>query len=94
MRSSEPTVGVRAFRARLSAYLRAVAEGRSFTVRDRHQPVARLIPVSRSSEHETLDKLATRGVIQRGVGKPGRSRRVKAARGSRLVSELVAEDRG
>ena len=94
MRSVEPVVGVRAFRARLSAYLRAVAQGATVTIGDRRRPVARLVPVARSPEHDALDRLATRGVIQRGVGRPGRSQRVKPRPGSRRVSDLVTEDRG
>jgi prevent-host-death family protein len=93
MKSLDPIVGVRAFRARLSAYLRAVAQGGTVTIGDRRRPVARLIPVARSPEQEVLDRLAARGVIQRGVGKPGRSHRVKTATGSRQVSDLVIEGR-
>jgi prevent-host-death family protein len=94
MTSSEPIIGVRAFRARLSAYLRAVTAGATVTIGDRHRPVARLVPVARSPEHDALDRLATRGVLQRGVGKPGKSRRVKARAGSRRVSDLVIDGRG
>ena len=94
MKPGEPTVGVRVFRARLSAYLRAVAQGATVTIGDRRRPVARLVPVARSPEREALDRLAARGMMQRGVGKPGRSRRVKPRAGSRRVSDLVIEDRG
>jgi antitoxin (DNA-binding transcriptional repressor) of toxin-antitoxin stability system len=92
--ASEPIVGVRAFRARLSAYLRAVAGGATFTIGDRRRAVARLVPVARSAEQEALDRLAARGVVQRGVGKPGRSRRVRPRPGSRQVSDLVVDNRG
>jgi len=94
MRHREPIVGVRALRARLSAYLRAVKGGATVTIGDRRRPVARLVPVRRSPEQDILDQLAARGVLQRGVGKPGKSRRVKARAGARPVSDLVIEDRG
>jgi prevent-host-death family protein len=87
------SVGVRELRARLSAYLRSVANGASITIRDRRRrPVARLVPVRRSAESELLDRLASQGVVRRGVGKPGQGLRVKS-RNRRLVSDLVIEDR-
>ncbi|TMA99256.1 MAG: type II toxin-antitoxin system Phd/YefM family antitoxin, partial [Deltaproteobacteria bacterium] len=50
-------VGVRALRARLSAYLRAVARGQTVTIGDRRRrPVARLVPVERSPDGEHLDR--------------------------------------
>jgi len=51
-------------------------------------------PVALLRYIEVLDRLAARGVIQRGVGKPGRGPRVKPRPGSRRVSDLVVEDRG
>jgi prevent-host-death family protein len=94
MSPPEPIVGVRAFKAKVSAYLRAVAAGGTVTISDRRRPVARLVPVARSSEHDVLDRLARGGVLQRGTGKPGRARRVKSRTGRRLVSDIVIEDRG
>jgi prevent-host-death family protein len=90
-----PVVGVRALKARLSAYLRDVTQGGTVTIGDRRRrPVARLVPFDQSADRDVLDRLATRGVIQRGVGKPGRSPRVKPAPGSRRVSDLVVANRG
>jgi prevent-host-death family protein len=86
-------VGVRDLRARLSAYLRDVSNGASITIGDRRRrPVARLVPISRSAESELLDRLADKGILRRGVGKPGLGRRVKP-RGRRLLSDVVIEDR-
>lgn len=81
-------------RARLSAYLRAVIGGATVTIGDRRRPVARLVPVARSPEQDVLDRLAARGVLQRGVGNPGKGPRVKARAGAQRVSDLVIEDRG
>jgi hypothetical protein len=49
--------------------------------------------VARSPEAELLDRLAARGLLQRGVGKPGNAPRVQARRRGRLLSDIVAEDR-
>ena len=90
----QPTVGVRDLRARLSAYLRSVANGATITIQDRRRrPVARLVPASKSPETELLDRLADQGVLRRGVGKPGQGPRVKSRRPRRLVSDIVIEDR-
>jgi prevent-host-death family protein len=94
MEAREPVVGVRALRARLSAYLREVMQGSVVTVGDRRRrPVARLVPINRSEDRDVLERLAARGVLQRGVGKPGRAPRVKPRPGSRRVSDLIVEDR-
>ena len=95
MEATGPVVGVRALKARLSAYLRDVTQGGAVTIGDRRRrPVARLVPFNQSADREVLDRLAARGVIQRGVGKPGRSPRVRPRPGRRRVSDLVVENRG
>jgi antitoxin (DNA-binding transcriptional repressor) of toxin-antitoxin stability system len=87
-------VGVRELRARLSAYLRAVAMGETIIVGDRRRrPLARLGPVVRSADDEGLDRLAAEGVLQRGCGKPGSSLPARAGRKARLVSDIVREQR-
>jgi prevent-host-death family protein len=91
---TSPIVGVRELRARLSAYLRSVSRGATITIGNRQrQPVARLVPADWSPEGELLDRLAERGSLRRGIGKPGRSPRVKPRKARRLLSEIVAEDR-
>lgn len=88
-------IGVRELRARLSAYLRSVSQGASITIGNRRrQPVARLVPVARSRESEALDRLAERGAVRRGIGKPGQSPRVKPRKTGRLLADIVREDRG
>ena len=90
----QPTVGVRDLRAPLSAYLRSVSNGATITIRDRRRrPVARLVPATKSPESELLDRLADQGFLRRGVGKPGRGRRVKSRSRRRLLSDIVVEDR-
>jgi prevent-host-death family protein len=95
MKRMEAVVGVRELRTRLSAYLRAVAQGHTVTIGDRRRrPVARLVPVARSVDEEILDRLAAHHVIQRGVGKPSGKPRVVSRSRKRLVSDIVVEDRG
>jgi prevent-host-death family protein len=93
MPRESPVVGVREFRARLSAYVRAVRRGETIVIGDRQRnPVARLVPVRPEPGAEALDRLVERGVLQRGRGKPGAGPRVRSRR-PRLVSDLVLEDR-
>jgi prevent-host-death family protein len=95
MKRTEALVGVRELRTRLSAYLRTVAQGKTVTIGDRRrQPVARLVPVVRSADEEVLDRLAARGAIHRGAGKPSGKPRVVSRSRKRLVSDIVAEGRG
>jgi prevent-host-death family protein len=95
MKQTQTIVGVRELRARLSAYLRAVAEGRTIIIGDRRRrPVARLVPVARAADDEILDRLAARGVLQRAVGKPSAKPRVASRSRKRLVSDIVIEGRG
>lgn len=92
---TEPLIGVREFRARLSAYLRAVRRGAHVTIGDRaRQPVARLVPVIRSSDAEVLDRLAAAGTVRRASGRVATAqRRVKVRKRGRLASDVVIEGR-
>lgn len=87
------TVGVRELRTHLSAYLRAVSRGATVTLADRNKrPIARLVPVERDPDLETLEGRARRGTITLGSGKP-MAHPVSPRRTWRLVSDLVVEDR-
>ena len=91
----EAIVGVRELRARLSAYLRAVARGETVTIGDRsRRPVARLVPVRRSVDDEILEQLATRRIVTPGVGKPSGTPRVVSRSRTRSVADVVSADRG
>lgn len=59
------SIGIREFRRQASRYLREVERGDSIEVTDRGRPVARLVPLPRSSRANTL--LAT-GRLSRSVG--------------------------
>lgn len=92
--SESPVVGVREFRARLSAYLRAAAAGHRIVVGDRRRrPLACLIAATPSAAAAALDRLAVAGVVQRGQGKPGSGRPAAPRRRGRLLSDIVIEQR-
>ncbi len=94
MSKVEKVVGVREVRAKMSAYLRAVARGESITIADRRKkPIARLVPAETNPEREALRRLAALGTITLGLGKPGRKPPIKLRRKGRLVSDMVIEDR-
>ncbi|MGH7634626.1 MAG: type II toxin-antitoxin system prevent-host-death family antitoxin [Thermoanaerobaculia bacterium] len=94
MAGPTPVVGVRALRARLSAYLREVADGRTVTIGDRRRrPIARIIPVKASADLTRIEKLVQRGLAQAGAGKRGTQPPVKPRRTRRRVADLVIEDR-
>ena len=61
------TIGVRELRQQASRYLREVERGGAIEVTDRGRPIARLVPIPRSSRVEAL--LAT-GEISPAAGDP------------------------
>lgn len=86
-------IGVRELRTHLSAYLRDVARGATVTLADRNKrPIARLVPVDRDPDLETLEARARRGTLTLGTGKPV-VQPIAPRRTRRLVSDLVIEDR-
>jgi prevent-host-death family protein len=95
MEKSEAVVGVREFKAHLSAYLRAVAAGGTVTIGDRsRRAIARLVPIERDPAMEHFERLAREGRATLPTGpKPGRFEGVKPRTGARLVSDLVVEGR-
>lgn len=58
-------IGIRELRQRASRYLREVERGETIEVTDRGRPVARLVPVPRSSG---IDELAASGRLTAAVG--------------------------
>ncbi|MDR1512072.1 MAG: type II toxin-antitoxin system prevent-host-death family antitoxin [Propionibacteriaceae bacterium] len=81
-------VGLRELRANLSGYVEQVRAGRSYTLTERGQPVARLVPVASRSNYE---RLAAQGVIQPAASRPGVPEAPVQAGGT--VSDLVALQR-
>ncbi len=86
-------VGVRELKARLSAYLRAVAGGQTILVGDRSKrPIAQLAPLRRSKEATYLEQLDRDGLVRRGRGRLGQKTPAKK-RTKRSVAAMVSEDR-
>lgn len=62
-------VNVAALKAQLSSYLRRVQAGQRYTVFDRKEPVAELMPVSSSDNIDgSLRELIATGLITKGSG--------------------------
>lgn len=63
------SVNIAELKNRLSAYLNDVKAGEEILVRDRNQPVARIVPLTRSrDEDEELLALASQGKLRLGEG--------------------------
>lgn len=61
------SVNIAELKNRLSAYLNEVKAGEEILVRDRDQPVARIVPLARSRDHdEELLALASQGKLRLG----------------------------
>jgi prevent-host-death family protein len=64
------SVNIAQLKNRLSVYLNDVKAGEEILVRDRNQPVARIVPLSRSTdEDEELLALASQGKLRLGEGR-------------------------
>ena len=97
-------VGVKALKARLSEYLRAVRAGETLLVTDRNEVVAEIRPVprrpiARDTVEDALDALADAGEVSRSrVTKQGwrwapRALGLPSGSAKRLLDELRAERR-
>ncbi|HEX6045070.1 MAG TPA: type II toxin-antitoxin system prevent-host-death family antitoxin [Pyrinomonadaceae bacterium] len=63
------SVNIAELKNRLSVYLNDVKAGEEILVRDRNQPVARIVPLARSrDEDEELLALASKGKLRLGEG--------------------------
>jgi prevent-host-death family protein len=66
---SMKSVNIAELKNRLSVYLNDVKAGEEILVRDRNQPVARIVPLARSrDEDEELLALASQGKLRLGHG--------------------------
>ena len=64
------SVNIAELKNRLSVYLNEVKRGEEILVRDRNQPVARIVPLARSrDEDEELLSLASQGKLRLGEGR-------------------------
>jgi prevent-host-death family protein len=85
-------VGIRELKAHLSDYVARAAAGEAFTVTDRGEPRALLVPVSGADE---LDRgLAEGWVTRRSMKAPGPAVPADPIQGTPRSEEILAEDRG
>jgi prevent-host-death family protein len=63
------TVNIAELKNRLSVYLNEVRGGEEIVIRDRNLPIARIVPLNRSSDHDDeLMTLAAQGKLRLGEG--------------------------
>ncbi len=94
------SVGVRELKNRLGHYLRVVRRGRTLVVTARGKAVARLVPVHPEGEaslppevEERMWELASSGVLTWSGGAFQLPGPVATNKGSKLLSDVVVEDR-
>jgi prevent-host-death family protein len=87
------TVGVREFKAKLSAYLEEVKGGKTFVITDRGKPVGQITPVAKPLE-DRLAELSKHGHYKWSGKKlkAGKPLNIKI-RGKKMISEIVSENR-
>jgi prevent-host-death family protein len=83
-------VGIRELRAGLSSWIAQVRAGEELIVTDRGTPVARVVPIDRTSAYEHL--VADGLITPPRVGRP-RRRRPEPVQTDGPVSDLVADQR-
>jgi prevent-host-death family protein len=89
---SEATVGIRELKTNLSKYLRRVKTGETLIITEHGKPIGRIVPEG-LSEGERLQALHAAGlVLQIGEKLPVREP-VVVNKSSRLMSNLISEDR-
>lgn len=59
----ETTVGIRAFKARLSEYMQQVKDGQSLIITEHRKPVGRILPVATSLE-DRIEELRKDGLVE------------------------------
>ena len=90
---SDLLVGVRELRNHLSEYLRRVKAGEILIITEHGKPIGRIVPTGQSIE-ERMRSLAEAGFLAWNENKLEPSEPVAVNRGDRMVSDLIAEDRG
>lgn len=85
-------VGIRELKAHLSDYVGRVAAGETFTVTDRGEPRALLVPLS---DADGLERGVAEGwVTRRSAKAPGRAQPIEPAPGTPRSEQILSDDRG
>ena len=88
----ERTIGIRELKANLSACLRGIKAGETIVITERGKPVGRLSPVEVSLEEKLHEGTVSHLWAWNGKKWKPAAPKLKA-RGKKLVSELLLEDR-
>jgi prevent-host-death family protein len=92
----ETTAGLRERKHHLSAYLRKVKAGETVTITDRGTPIGRIVPAEdrdRRTLEEKLQALQDAGIAAWSGKKPQPREPVAENKSSRMISDLLLEDR-
>lgn len=90
--ASRKTIGIREFKAHLSAYLHRVKAGAVLVISERGKPICRIIPEA-APESDRIEQLARTGLIAWNGHKLEDRRPVGRLRGRQTVADLLLEDR-
>lgn len=85
-------VGIRELKAHLSAYVGRAAAGEAFTVTDRGEPRALLVPLAGADEFAR--GVAEGWITRRSTKQPAPAEPTQPAAGTPRSEEILAEDRG
>jgi prevent-host-death family protein len=85
-------VGIRELKAHLSAYVGRAAAGEAFTVTDRGEPKALLVPLAGTDE--MARGLSEGWITRRSTKSPAPADPAAPAAGTPRSEEILAEDRG
>ena len=89
---TQTKASIRELKANLSTYLRQVEAGQAVTITRRGRPVGRIVPISQPTEVQ-LDALKQAGLIAWNSEKLLPLTPLAQARGDRMVSDLLLENR-
>ncbi len=85
-------VGIREVKNRLSEYLRQVKRGETIIITERNVPVAKIVPYNKPAMDDIII-LKEAGLVSWYGGKPKGLDNPPKNKGTRLASEMIAEDR-
>ena len=89
---SATKVGIRELKTHLSKHLRRVKAGEMLIITEYGKPIGRIVPETDSIE-ERLQAMVDAGLLLWAGEKPEVGEPAGVNRGSRMISELVEEDR-
>ena len=89
---SSVKIGIRELKAKLSAYVRAVAAGTTVIITERGKPIGQIAPLP-ASQTDRMQALAASGLIGQIGEKLPSAEPTVVNRGPRPISDLISEER-